>query len=83
MDRQSLKDIRRKLNSLQFAQERGSYVLACRNFGVSKSSQYRWEAPGLTIFSSVNWTKPRSLAALPFSKLLVKSKSATVSSPLN
>ncbi len=44
MDRQAQRDIRRKLNCLQFAQERGSNVLACRKFGVSKSSFYRWKA---------------------------------------
>jgi len=44
MDRQAQRDIRRKLNCLRFAQERGSNVLACRKFGVSKSSFYRWKA---------------------------------------
>ena len=44
MDRQAQRDIRRKLNCLQFAQECGSNVLACRKFGVSKSSFYRWKA---------------------------------------
>ena len=44
MDRQAQRDIRRKLNCLRFAQERGSNVLACRKFGVSRSSFYRWKA---------------------------------------
>ena len=44
MDRQAQRDIRRKLNCLIFAQEQGSNVLACRKFGVSKSSFYRWKA---------------------------------------
>ena len=44
MDRQAQRDIRRKLNCLRFAQERRSNVLACRKFGVSKSSFYRWKA---------------------------------------
>jgi len=44
MDRQAQRDIRRKLNCLRFAQEHGSNVLACRKFGVSKSSFYRWKA---------------------------------------
>jgi hypothetical protein len=41
MDRQAQRDIRRKLNCLQFAQECGSVVLTCRKFGVAKSSFYR------------------------------------------
>ena len=44
MDRQAQRDIRRKLNCIIFAQEQGSNVLACRKFGVSKSSFYRWKA---------------------------------------
>ena len=44
MDRQAQRDIRRKLNCLQFPQECGSNVLACRKFGVSKSLFYRWKA---------------------------------------
>ena len=44
MDRQAQRDIRRKLNCLRFAQEHGSNLLACRKFGVSKSSFYRWKA---------------------------------------
>ncbi len=44
MDRQAQRDIRRKLNCLQFAQECGSVVLTCRKFGVAKSSFYRWKA---------------------------------------
>ncbi len=44
MDRQAQRDIRRKLNCLMFAPEHGSDVLACRKFGVSKSSFYRWKA---------------------------------------
>ena len=44
MDRQVQRDIHRKLNCLQFAQECGSVVLTCRKFGVAKSSFYRWKA---------------------------------------
>jgi len=44
MDRQAQRDIRRKLNCLQFAQDCGSVVLTCRKFGVAKSSFYRWKA---------------------------------------
>ena len=44
MDRQAQRDIRRKLNCLQFAQECGSVVLTCRKFAVAKSSFYRWKA---------------------------------------
>ena len=44
MDRQAQRDIRRKLNCLIFAQEQGNNVLACRKFGVSRSSFYRWKA---------------------------------------
>jgi transposase InsO family protein len=44
MDRQAQRDIRRKLNCLEFAQECGSNALAGRKFGVSKSSFYRWKA---------------------------------------
>jgi hypothetical protein len=51
MDRQAQRDIRRKLNCLKFAQEHGSDVLACRKFGVSKSSFYRWHKK--------TWAKPR------------------------
>ncbi len=44
MDRQAQRDIRRKLNCLQFAQDCGSVVLTCRKFGVARSSFYRWKA---------------------------------------
>jgi hypothetical protein len=56
MDRQAQRDIRRKLNCLRFAQERGSNVLAYRKFGVSKSSFYRWKAMG--------WTPPPFTASM-------------------
>ena len=62
MDRQAQRDIRRKLNCLRFTQAHGSNVLACRKFGVSKSSFYRWKADyrekdsayGVTRFGSIN-----------------------------
>jgi len=44
MDRQAPRDIRRKLNCSQFARECGSVVLTGRQFGVAKSSFYRWQA---------------------------------------
>jgi len=54
MDRQAQRDIRRKLNCLQFAQECGSVVLTCRKFGVAKSSFYRWKALHL-MYIYDNW----------------------------
>ncbi len=57
----------------------GYHQIADRPFA-AKSSHSRLR---LTMLSSMNWTKPGSLAALLLSKLLVKPDSAAVSSPLD
>ena len=39
----SQRDIRRKLRVLEFAQEMGNISKACRYFGISRESYYRWK----------------------------------------
>lgn len=38
-------DIQRKLKVLRYAEKIGDVAKACRYFGVSRSSFYRWKAP--------------------------------------
>ena len=46
MDRQAQRDIRRKLNCLQFAQECGSVVLTCRKRSIPTYKRYQKQVPG-------------------------------------
>jgi len=43
MNRKAEADIRRKSKVLEFAQECGNVSFACRRFGVSRDSFYRWK----------------------------------------
>ena len=40
---QAQRDIRRKLRAFEYAQEVGNISKACRHFGVSRESYYRWQ----------------------------------------
>jgi hypothetical protein len=56
MDRQAQRDIRRKLNCLQFAQDCGNVLLTCRKFGKKPAG---WMAEENVIATDSPWRKEK------------------------